>query len=327
MKEKDIRPAELFNKYLELCSKDAKTFFKNIPKYDIPCPACNQSHVKNEFRKWGFNYVSCQECHSLFQSPRPEKSAFDYFYLNSPSSKYWAKTFFPTVVNERKNKLFKPKVEKIYDLFNQWRFEPKVIADIGAGYGLFLDEWRSKSPNAKLIAIEPNDEMANICLEKEFEVHQSFIENISNAPCDIDFLVAFEVIEHIHDPFHFCKALKRMISSKGKVLITGLTVDGFDIQVLWENSNSISPPHHLNFLSIKGINELLIRSGFSSVRISTPGKLDVDIVKNAIQNGVALTNENRFVGKLMNCDESTLIDFQSFLSKNCLSSHFWCWAS
>ena len=66
--------------------------------------------------------------------------------------------------------------------------------------------------------------------------------------------------------------------------MTTLNGLGFDIQQLWEQSKSISPPHHLNFYNTKSISLLLESSGFEIVEIATPGKLDWDIVEGMIKD-------------------------------------------
>jgi len=40
------------------------------------------------------------------------------------------------------------------------------------------------------------------------------------------------------------------------------------------------PPHHLNFLNPRSLELLLTRLGFESLSITTPGKLDIDILEN-----------------------------------------------
>lgn len=63
-------------------------------------------------------------------------------------------------------------------------------------------------------------------------------------------------------------------------IFTTLSGTGLDIQVLWENSKSVFPPHHLNFLNPYSIKILLDRVGLELLEVTTPGKLDVDILSN-----------------------------------------------
>lgn len=97
-----------------------------------------------------------------------------------------------------------------------------------------------------------------------------------------DLLVCFEVLEHVHNPLAFLKSLIRLVRPGGLVLVTTLCISGFDLQVLWDRSHHIAPPHHINFPSITGIRNLFTRAGAKSIEIPTPCKLDVDIVPNGL---------------------------------------------
>ena len=113
---------------------------------------------------------------------------------------------------------------------------------------------------------------------------------------------------------------KEILSEGGYFLLTTLNINGFDLQVLWERSNSIAPPHHLNFFNLESLGGLLKKCGFRVVEKSTPGFLDLDIVKNAYKEGDI--NINRFIKYLIEKkDDKTHEDFQLFLQRNNLSSH------
>jgi SAM-dependent methyltransferase len=326
MKESDIRPADLFQKYLDMSAADAEAYFGSSKRSDIPCPACESTKTKPAFDKWGFHYVVCDHCATLYQSPRPPQGDFSRFYQDSPSSLYWAKTFFPTVAEARREKLFRPKVQEIANLCERNHFTPHVIADIGAGYGLLLQEWRRCFPETQAIAVEPNPDMAAICRSKDIEVLECFAEEAGALYGKVDLVVGLEVIEHVHDPLVFVASLSKLLKTGGRILLTGLTIDGFDIQVLWEKSKSISPPHHINFMSIKGFELLFARAGFKNIQVFTPGKLDVDIVRNATTEVPGILDHQRFIKMLLERRPETLAAFQKFLSENQLSSHCWIWA-
>jgi SAM-dependent methyltransferase len=325
MKEYHIRPADLYHRYLELLEADAADYFSAADRKDLPCPACDSPRLKPEFEKSGFAMASCRNCGTLFQSPRPPWEEFTRFYQESPSAHYWAETFFPAVAEVRRQNLFKPKVEMIFRLCQEEGFFPQVLADIGAGYGIFLEEWHHKFPQTELIAIEPHPELAERCRAKNFAVHECFAEEARDCYGRLDMVVAQEVIEHVHSPFDFCMSLRHLLREGGRLLLTGLTVSGFDIQILWEHSRSICPPVHLNFMSISGFHHLLARAGFRNIRIFTPGKLDVDIVRNVAAENPQILSGQRFASHLLSQDEEILAEFQNFLSEHRLSSHCWAW--
>src|SRR5260221_9598157 len=97
MKEQDIRPDHLLRRYLELSAIDAETCFGDVGRISVPCVACGSQESRHEFKKSGFPYVRCGDCGTLYQCPRPPISAFERFYRNSESSRYWSNVFFPAV--------------------------------------------------------------------------------------------------------------------------------------------------------------------------------------------------------------------------------------
>jgi SAM-dependent methyltransferase len=322
MKESDIRPANILSEYLALSARDAVTFFSQCERVVIPCPACLSEHSSLAFTKHGFEYRECASCKSLFLSPRPTLSTYEAFYRDSESSRYWAEVFFPSVAEARREKIFQPRAKRAAQLLKVTDHDTPTIVDVGAGYGMFLEEWRREHRSGRLIAVEPSKNMAEVCRNKRFEVHEALVEDVVGLDSIADLVVCFEVFEHAHDPFRFLNVVSKLAKSGGHVLISTLGVDGFDIQTLWENSNAVFPPHHINFFSRGGFLALWERVGLRDVQIMTPGTLDVDIVRNAMNSDPALLRGNRFLGRLLD-DPSTASGFQSFLVEHRLSSHTW----
>lgn len=322
MKESDIRPEALLRRYLELSEQDAELCFVNTPRLKIPCVSCGSELLVGEFEKNGFAYSSCQDCGTLFQSPRPPIAAFEAFYRDSVSSRYWAEEFFPAVAEARREKIFRPRVERLADLCRTKNISVERLIDVGAGYGIFLDEWRKANPSTQALAVEPSESLAAECRSKGFEVVENIAENVSGYNNHADLLVCFEVLEHVYDPLAFVQTLSRLVKPGGYVFVSTLCVDGFDIQMLWEKSNSIFPPHHINFLSVAGFEYLFARAGLVEVDVTTPGQLDVDIVRNAVKREPYLMNDQRFLRRIV-ADQNIAVNFQEFLAANRLSSHAW----
>jgi hypothetical protein len=88
------------------------------------------------------------------------------------------------------------------------------------------------------------------------------------------------LFEHLHSPIEFLKHLYGLMESNDLFIFTTLSGTGLDIRVLWENSKSVFPPHHLNFLNPFSIKILLERVGLDLLEVTTPGKLDIDILSN-----------------------------------------------
>lgn len=322
MKESDIRPEALLRRYLELSARDAELCFAQDSRLTIPCVACGGERVVGEFDKNGFAYSSCRDCGTLFQSPRPSIEAFEAFYRNSVSSRYWAEEFFPAVAEARREKIFRPRVERLAELCRTKGFSVERLIDVGAGYGIFLDEWRQRCPSTQVLAVEPSEALAAECRSKGLDVVEDIAEHVSGYDDHADLVICFEVLEHVYDPLAFVRTLARLARPGGYVFVSTLCVDGFDIQTLWDKSNSIFPPHHINFMSVTGFGRLFERAGLVDVDVTTPGQLDVDIVRNAIKRFPDLINEQRFLRRIVS-DQGLAAVFQGFLAENRLSSHAW----
>jgi SAM-dependent methyltransferase len=324
MKEQDIRPAAIFERYLELSRQDADRFFHDKKLFEAaPCPGCGSAAASPAFEKSGFQFVQCDRCGSLFVSPRPPRAALDAFYGDSPSATYWAETFFPASVNARRAQIFVPRVDRILSLMSERRAEPATVMDVGAGYGVFLDEFRKRRPASTCLAVEPGQKLAGMCRAQGFETLEKPVEDAAAWASRADLAVCFEVIEHVYSTAEFAAALARLVRPGGYLLVTSLCVDGFDIQTLWDQSNSVSPPHHLNFMSVSGFEKLFQRAGLEEVEVLTPGRLDVDIVRNAAAADPSVLAGSRFLRKLIASDAKTSGAFQEFLAANRLSSHAW----
>jgi len=318
MKEEEIRKRNIFNKYLELVEIDIKEFFDFNTFVKIPCPACFCSDFKFEFNKHGFDYVSCKKCFTLYGNPRPTFKNLKSFYANSPSTSFWIEKFFKPVAESRRVKIFKPRAEYISKTLPE--LSEGQIGDIGSGFGLFLEEIAKFFPHVKSIAIEPSPRQAEICRSKGLHVLCCALEEVKNLEGKFDLFTAFELFEHLYDPYDFLNRVKVLLKPGGYFLMTTLNARGFDIQLLWEKSKSVFPPHHLNFFNPTSIRNLLKRLDFEIVEISTPGKLDWDIVEGMIlKENIHI---NRFWHMLAGNDNQEVKEaLQKWITNNNLSSH------
>ena len=60
----------------------------------------------------------------------------------------------------------------------------------------------------------------------------------------------------------------------------------------------------------------------TNIQLTTPGQLDVDIVRNNVKSISDNTTSYKFLNKIIN-DEIIAENFQKFLAENQLSSHVW----
>lgn len=316
MKEKEIRPKKIFEEYLTLAKKDARNIFKKSITKKTSCIACGFKS-KSLFTKHSFNYHECTKCKTIFVNPRPLDRYFRKFYNEGKSVKFWSEVFYKKTAKNRKEKLWKNKAKKLLKLVNSKTTE---IIDIGGGYGIFAEVIRNLSDNPITI-IEPNNQLATVCRKKKFNVIEKYIEDITKNDLSKNnkLFVSFELFEHLHDPNIFLKQMFSLMKTSDKFCFTTLSGQGFDIQMLKENSNSIFPPHHLNFFNPISIEILAKKIGFKKIYVETPGLLDVDIALNQIDD----CKDEFFKDFLLGLNNDAKKIFQDLLIETKKSSHMW----
>lgn len=318
MKEDEIRPRTTFNRYLELIANDVSVLFRDKSQFiSIDCPACGSEDYHPQFEKLGFTYVLCTRCSTLFVNPRPTPQMLMDFYTKTDSAHFFISGFFQLVAECRRKQIFQPRAKYVSDLFPE--LAAGMVGDIGAGFGLFLEELAHLWPTARLVAVEPSPRMANICQRKGLDIIACAVEELQGRDDQFDLLTSFELFEHLCDPNIFLQQAWRLLRPGGHLVLTTLNGQGFDIQVLWEMSKSVVPPHHLNFFTPKSLSMLLRANNFIVEKVDTPGELDWDIVEGMYRNeGVEIS---RFWKLIEKQPQSTKDNLQSWIAESMLSSH------
>jgi hypothetical protein len=317
--EHEIRPAELFQAYLDLCDIDIVTHFTDSPRTTLDCPACDDPG-EHTFDKGGFAYRECPVCHTLWVSPRPAYEAFARFYSDSPSSRYWAEVFYPTVEAVRREKLWKPKARQVADISRAQETTLLNLIDIGGGNGVFAEEYRSVS-DCDVLVIEPSVQSAQACRERGIPVLKAFLEEVTpeQIPKGPSIFTSFELFEHVHDPRTWLASLASLMRSQDLLIVTTLSGLGLDIRTLWQDSRAVMPPAHLNFLNPGAMTRISTTVGLEVVQVFTPGVLDMDILRNNIDR----IGDRFWRSVIETSSEEELQAWQELVSSLGRSSHMW----
>ncbi|MCW9034190.1 MAG: class I SAM-dependent methyltransferase [Rhodospirillales bacterium] len=315
--EEEIRPQHIFDEYLRLAKEDIQEYFVGAVCEEVLCPACG-AKGEHAFRKSHFDYETCPDCKTLYVSPRPAAELFSKYYTQGKASEYWATTFYKETAEARREKLWKPKAQLIHSILERFSANDFSIVDIGGGYGIFAEEIAKLLKN-EVTVIEPGTHLAEACRSKSLNVVEKFLENVvvGDLPNGAKAFVSFELFEHLYDPATFLENLFEVMGSSDLFIFTTLSGTGIDIQALWEDSKSVSPPHHLNFLNPHSAELLLQRLGFKVVEITTPGKLDIDI----LYNNASLIKDRFWSNFVAMASDDMKAQWQELLASSGWSSH------
>ncbi|MBU1913557.1 MAG: class I SAM-dependent methyltransferase [Candidatus Omnitrophica bacterium] len=320
MKEDDIRPFKLRKQEEKLFEEDAKEFLRYAKRFiDVDCPACGKSNKKVSFRKKGYVFKRCDTCRTYYISPRPTPELLKIYYSSSKSAKFWQEKIFPLSRDARMKTIYKPRADLILDIVLKNNIGRELLVDVGAGSGFFGQEAVSRNFFKKVILIEPGP--IKIKSSSSVEVINDFIEN-TNLNLSPDIVTNFELIEHLSSPLEFLKKVYVLMRRGSYFIFTTPNMEGFELITLFNRSINIAGPNHLNYFNTSSIRLLLERIGFKDIQVSTPGRLDADIVANKHKEGVIDLKKYPFLYyMLIQRGDELKEQFQEFLRCNNLSSN------
>jgi 2-polyprenyl-3-methyl-5-hydroxy-6-metoxy-1,4-benzoquinol methylase len=318
-----MRPIEINNKALLLRERCGKEFYINEKNTFIntDCPAClNQDNSEIVFHKYGFAHKKCKKCNTLYVSPRPPEYKLFEYYAKYESPNFWTEVLTKTN-DERKYLQHIPRVKILKKIMKQNNNQKKLFVDLGAGNGNFSKAIQEANIFDKVLATDISDECVRSCKQQGLETKKCTIQDFTDKT--IDCITFNDLIEHVFDPFGFLNLCFNKLRNNGVLMLSTPNGEGFDFKILKDKTENIVPPEHIQYFNPKSIQILLETIGFKIINISTPGILDIYIIKRQIsESGFDLKQNNEFLDFIYSLNNKQLEDsFQKFLQENKLSSH------
>lgn len=327
MKENDIRPQDLMKLKEPALKHDIDYMKSRIPEFKIsPCPCCQSSEVTRWDEKNDFTYDECLRCSTIYMNPRPDESILEDFYKQSKNYEFWAKYIFPASDDVRRERIFKPRAEKLkayWDKYNSG--EGNRFLEIGAAYGTFCEAVRSLGVFKEIMAVEPTPELAKRCREKGFKTFEDTVEKLDLPKDSVDIVACFEVIEHLASPKVFIEQITGYLAPGGLFICS--CPNGKSVGMLEFGALAREVDHeHINYFNPSSLSFLFKNAGLEVLEVSTPGLLDVDIMSNLFKE---LTDAQRacvggFTKQILTQgNKETKDEFQRFVASINFSGHMW----
>lgn len=323
-KENDIRPNNLMELKKPALDHDIKFLQDRIPSFvSTNCIACiSENHalwaVKNLF-----SYRKCNDCQTIFMSPRPDENTLGEFYKQSQNYAFWNKYIFPATDVIRKQKIFIPRAENTIAICEKYGVTGGTLLEVGAAFGTFCEAVREKNFFQRIVAVEPTPSLAQTCRQKGIETFEQTIEELTFPKGGADVVASFEVIEHLGDPGKFLQLSVEVLNKGGLFICTCPSGTGLGTVVLKEKAKVVDH-EHINYFNPLSLPILLRRHGLEVIDVSTPGELDVDLLKNDYEQNPELFEGQHFFRYLFEkSSPEDLFDFQEFIKKILMSSHLW----
>jgi len=322
-----MRPEDEHERSLLLREKSGTEFYDKYKSsfVDVPCPACGNKEGVKFYKKFGFDHKKCTNCSTFWCSPRPTEQLLSDYYSYSEATKYWTQLLIKTN-NERKVLQYEPRVNHIIRILKnthkqtQQNVTSTIGVDMGAGSGAFALALKKTGHFSDVIAVDFDEDCCKTCESYGLNTKQGSINIIDDD--SVDLISMNDMIEHLFDPKTFLMQCRRKLVSGGALSIACPNGEGFDYQIMKEMTVNITPPEHLNYFNTHSLPLLLENIGYKVVSVETPGILDVQIVKRALQQDKINIEDNKYLKYLLlNAHDSLLTSLQDFIKTNNLSSH------
>jgi SAM-dependent methyltransferase len=286
------------------------------------CPACGADRPHPAWSKHTLEYVECGACETVYMDPRPSPAVLEDYYTNSENYEYWNRVVFPASEGARREKIFRPRAQRLVDIARRHGTAMGSVVDVGAGFGTFCQEVTRLGAFERVVAVEPEPHLAATCRSKGIETVEARIEAAELAE-RVDVITSFEVIEHLFSPRDLVERCASLLPTGGLFVVTCPNVKGFDIQVLREKANAVDT-EHLNYMHPESLGGLLELVGFDVIESQTPGRLDAELVRKKALAGEIDLSAQPFLDTVLLRDWDRLAEpFQDFLSDHGLSSNMW----
>jgi SAM-dependent methyltransferase len=244
------------------------------------------------------------------------------YYDNSENYRYWAEHIFPASEASRREKIHRPMLEYVVEAAKRHGVPRGLLVEVGPGFGTFAALAKDAGSFDRVVTIERTPEMVTACRDRGLEVIDMPVEDIPPGKIEpANVVVSFEVIEHLFDPARYIDSVSRLLAPGGLLLLTCPNGEGFDTAMLGPNSGAVDS-EHVNLFNPDSLASMIEGLGFEVLEVATPGRLDAELVRNAVTEGVLKLDSDRFL-------QTVLIErwdelggpFQAFLAANRLSGH------
>jgi 2-polyprenyl-3-methyl-5-hydroxy-6-metoxy-1,4-benzoquinol methylase len=204
--------------------------------------------------------VMCEDCAFVYQNPQPTHEALAKFYELDYRRLYSVQNDAPT------HDFLRAQRERGADLleFVAPFSVGRTVLDVGCGPGGVLLPFREAGFDC--VGVEPGPYALWGSSHLELDIRRGLLEELDPAHLEADLILLSFVLEHVKRPGDLIRTARTFLSPDGFILVEV------------PNLLTVSAPEsvyfhvaHLNYFTPRTLTELLVKAGFSIVRLRTKG--------------------------------------------------------
>ena len=205
--------------------------------------------------------VKCKQCGLIYTNPRPDSDALTTYY--SFANEYDAEFVQEWFISHAQ--LQQPTWRRFLKAM-QRHGPPGNLLDIGCGAGTFLVEAREAGFDVAGQEVAPF--FIEYCrTQQNLTIYSGEIETAPIPDHSLDYVTAFDVIEHHPDPNHMVSEMHRYLKTGGLAVISTHDIGNFYARVYGQKWRYLNPIGHLTYFSRHTLRKLLEKNGFKILHV------------------------------------------------------------
>lgn len=306
-----VKPIEELRGYREACLEATRAAVAQSGRVRERSPA-DGGPLERTGEVGGLTYVRCIGTGSLFLEQVAEPAAWKRLLTQASEQRYAPEGIHRKIERSRYETVYGPKLEWIEDVLRFERLRWPAIMEVVTPPSVFTP------------LLHASEHLGNVTTVAEMDLLdtvRSGTQPGGNASqySEVQAAVLLESLDRVDDPQALLRAVHRLLRPEALLFVTAVVCSGFDVSVLGAQHLYIFPPDRTNCFTMSALKDLLERTGFDLLEASTPGILDVEILRAHL--GLEPPPQvPPFERALAEADEETRADFQAFLQQHQLSS-------
>lgn len=298
-----VKPLEGLLSYRAYCLAQTRQALREAPRRRDRSPVGGAA-LERFGEVDGLAYGRCPESGGVFLMEVANPTRWAELLAEVSRYRHSPDAFHARLAQSRADHVYAPKVEWIRETLRLHGFERPRVLEV------------TTAPSDLTALLKASGVCADVTTVDEMALRAG---REAAGPRQAQAAVLLESLDRVDDPAALVRAVGRCVEPGGLVFITALVSSGFDLSVLGARNLYLYPPDRVNCFSLQGLQRLCLQEGFSLVEVSTPGMLDVEIVRRHLEHDPSLPL-SAFERRLLDADQDTHDAFQAFLQQQALSS-------
>ncbi len=226
------------------------------------CRACDLQETAIRFMVGEYPILACRHCRSLTTSARMQareaQGFYDHEYFHGGDYRDYPAT------EKILKRNFIRLVQRLKDV------QPNgALLEVGCAYGFFLDLARTQW---QVTGVDISREAITSC-EPRFPgtVFAGDIRDLDLPVESFDWVVAWDVVEHLDDPRRTIARIFELLMPGGRLALTTGDSSSLAARLMGRRWRLLTPPSHLTFFSRQGMHTMLTEIGFGTIHFATMG--------------------------------------------------------